>query len=119
MDQSITAAARETMRQAILEAGGNEVFFLGRTDRERLVVEAEVLARGSVDAVPAILQLCRYGDVVIHNHPSGDPTPSPEDFDLTERLRSAAELVGVLARDHVIVSAGGYYSFVAAGRWRR
>jgi DNA repair protein RadC len=39
--------------------------------------------------------------------------------DLTERLRGAAELVGVLTRDHVIVAAGGYYSFVEAGRWRR
>jgi len=37
----------------------------------------------------------------------------------SERLRAAAELVGVLARDHVIVATGGYYSFVAAGRWRR
>jgi len=37
---------------------------------------------------------------------SGDPAPSPEDADLTERL-------------HVIVAAGGYYSFVEAGRWRR
>ena len=34
-------------------------------------------------------------------------------------LRAAAELVGVLARDHVIVAAGGYFSFVEAGRWRR
>jgi DNA repair protein RadC len=39
--------------------------------------------------------------------------------DLTERLRAAAELVGVLALDHVIVAASGYYSFVEAGRWRR
>ena len=57
--------------------------------------------------------------VVVHNHPSGDPTPSPDDFDLTERLRAAAELVGVLARDHVIVATAGYYSFAEAGRWRR
>jgi DNA repair protein RadC len=60
-----------------------------------------------------------HGVVFVHNHPSGDPAPSAEDHDLTERLRSAAELVGVLARDHVIVAAGGYYSFVEAGRWRR
>ena len=52
-------------------------------------------------------------------HISGDPSPSADDVDLTERLRAAADLVGVLARDHVIVAAGGYYSFVEAGRWRR
>ncbi len=50
---------------------------------------------------------------------SGDPSPSIDDVDLTERLRAAAELVGVLSRDHVIVAAGGYFSFVEAGRWRR
>jgi DNA repair protein RadC len=50
---------------------------------------------------------------------SGDPSPSADDFDLTDRLRAAAGLVGVLARDHVIVAATGYYSFVEAGRWRR
>ena len=57
--------------------------------------------------------------VFCHNHPSGDPSPSADDLDLTERLRAAADLVGVLTRDHVIVAAGGYYSFVEAGRWRR
>lgn len=50
---------------------------------------------------------------------SSDPAPSPDDADLTERLRAGAELVGVMARGHVIVAAGGYYSFVEAGRWRR
>jgi len=50
---------------------------------------------------------------------SSDPTPSADDVDLTDRLRAAAELVGILARDHVIVAASGYYSFVEAGRWRR
>jgi DNA repair protein RadC len=38
--------------------------------------------------------------------------------DLTERLRAAAELCGILARDHVILAAGSYFSFVQAGRWR-
>jgi DNA repair protein RadC len=60
-----------------------------------------------------------HGVVFVHNHPSSDPAPSPEDADLTERLRAGAELVGVMARDHVIVAAAGYYSFVEAGRWRR
>ncbi len=60
-----------------------------------------------------------HGVIFVHNHPSGDPSPSAEDFDLTERLRTACELVGVAARDHVIVGSEGYYSFVAAGRWRR
>jgi DNA repair protein RadC len=71
------------------------------------------------DALRPAVREGAHGVVFCHNHPSGDPSPSPDDVDLTERLRAAAELVGVLARDHVIVAAGGYYSFVEAGRWRR
>ncbi|HZZ83896.1 MAG TPA: DNA repair protein RadC [Anaeromyxobacteraceae bacterium] len=71
------------------------------------------------DALRPAVREGAHGVVFAHNHPSGDPAPSAEDGDLTERLRAAAELVGVLARDHVIVAAGGYYSFVEAGRWRR
>ncbi len=71
------------------------------------------------DALRPAVREGAHGVVFVHNHPSGDPTPSPDDVDLTDRLRAAAEVVGVLARDHVIVAAGGYYSFVEAGRWKR
>jgi DNA repair protein RadC len=71
------------------------------------------------DALRPAVREGAHGIVFCHNHPSGDPSPSPDDVDLTERLRAAAELVGVLARDHVIVAAGAYFSFVEAGRWRR
>jgi DNA repair protein RadC len=60
-----------------------------------------------------------HGIVFVHNHPSGDPSSSEDDVSLTERLRAASDLVGVMARDHLIVASGGYYSFVEAGRWRR
>ncbi len=94
--------------------------------RGRLLRAAQV-AEGSLsqcpvsprDALRPAVREGAHGIVFVHNHPSGDPSPSPDDADLTERLRAAAELVGVLARDHVIVAAGGYYSFVEAGRWRR
>lgn len=74
------------MRTAIAEAGGNEVFFLGRTDEAKLVVEAEPLARGNRDAVAAILVVASFGDVVIHNHPSGVLTPSPADLEIASVL---------------------------------
>jgi ATP-dependent DNA helicase DinG len=71
---------------AIAESAGNEVFFLGRTDENRLVVEAEPLARGNRDAVAAILIAASFGDVVIHNHPSGNLTPSAADLDVASIL---------------------------------
>jgi ATP-dependent DNA helicase DinG len=86
MDKSFSADVRRLMRAAIGEAGGNEVFFLGHTDSNLQVTEVEVLARGSAEAVPAILQGCAYGDVVIHNHPSGHLHPSGADIEIASRL---------------------------------
>jgi len=54
--------------------------------------------------------------ILVHNHPSGDPTPSPEDVALTARLRAAGELIGVRVVDHVVVGNGRYASFVDNGQ---
>jgi DNA repair protein RadC len=94
--------------------------------RGRLIKTVKV-AEGSLtqcpvsprDALREPVRIGAHGLVFVHNHPSGDPTASAEDGDLTDRLRAAAELVGIVARDHVIVATGGYFSFVEAGRWRR
>ena len=85
--------AQAELRQAIVEAGGNEVFCLGRTDADRIVAEVEILARGHAGAVPAILQYCRPGDVIIHNHPSGDLTPSDADLEIASRVGIAVNTV--------------------------
>ena len=53
--------------------------------------------------------------VLVHNHPSGDPSPSAEDRNVTERLRSAGLLLGIRVLDHVIVADSGYFSFREAG----
>lgn len=53
--------------------------------------------------------------VAVHNHPSGDPEPSPEDVSLTERLRGASELLGVELLDHVVVARGGFVSLRERG----
>ncbi len=88
MDQIIHPQAVEQMRQAIRAADGNEVFFLGHTDSALCLIEAEVLARGNAEAVPAVLQACRFGDVVIHNHPAGGLQPSAADVEIASRLGS-------------------------------
>jgi DNA repair protein RadC len=49
--------------------------------------------------------------LLVHNHPSGDPSPSPEDRAVTRRLEAAGELIGIRVLDHVIVAEDGYYSF--------
>lgn len=55
--------------------------------------------------------------IVAHNHPSGDPTPSRADVELTIRLREVGEFVGIPVLDHVIVCAAGYVS-MAERNWR-
>ena len=53
--------------------------------------------------------------LLVHHHPSGDPSPSPEDRSVTERLTAAGHLLGIAVVDHVIVAEGGFFSFQQAG----
>jgi DNA repair protein RadC len=53
--------------------------------------------------------------IFVHNHPSGDPTPSREDILITEKLASAGEMLGIKMLDHIIVADGGYTSMLERG----
>lgn len=53
--------------------------------------------------------------ILIHQHPTGDPTPSSEDIAITRRLKEAGELMGLKVLDHIIVGEGEYLSFVERG----
>jgi len=78
--------AIEKIRAEIAACRGNEVFFLGKTDASRQVVAVEPLARGNRDAVAAIMVTASFGDIVIHNHPSGELTPSQADLEIAATL---------------------------------
>ena len=54
---------------------------------------------------------------VAHNHPSGDPTPSKEDIEITRRLREAADMFGIRMLDHIVIGRERYVSFVDDGYW--
>lgn len=56
--------------------------------------------------------------LLVHNHPSGDPAPSPEDREATRRLRAAGGIVGIEVLDHVIIGDGSFYSFREEADWR-
>lgn len=86
MDRYFSANAITQIRNAILDTGGNEVFFVGHTNGSGLVIEVEPLARGNRDAVAAIVIATRCGDVVIHNHPDGPLTPSNPDLEIASIL---------------------------------
>lgn len=86
IEDRFTSETLTTLRAAILDAGGNEVYCLGTLDGEGRVDSVRVLARGNREAVPAILHIPRPGEVVIHNHPSGQLRPSEADLQIASRL---------------------------------
>jgi DNA repair protein RadC len=69
------------------------------------------------DALAPALREGAAAVIFAHNHPSGDPTPSAEDRDLTRRLIAASELLGVRAVDHLVVASSGYTSLREMGGW--
>lgn len=52
--------------------------------------------------------------ILMHNHPTGDPTPSPEDIEITKRLKEAGDILGIRILDHIIIGST-YYSFTERG----
>jgi len=76
----------EKIRAEIRRAKDNEVFFVGYTEEDLLVHDVEAAARGHKTAAPAVLEKAREADVVIHNHPSGDLTPSEADLSIAGHL---------------------------------
>ena len=104
-----TPDAAETLRRAIREAGGVEVFAIGDVE-SGTVVGTTISCRGTEQAVPALFERPRAGQVVIHNHPSGDPDPSAEDLRVTHRLYRCGQWLGIPVLDHVICGRGDWCS---------
>ena len=96
------------------------VFYL---DRKNTLIADEEQARGTVDHVPVYpreivkraLELNASALILVHNHPSGDPTPSRSDIDMTFQIRDAAELLGIVLHDHLIVGKARELSFRSEG----
>ncbi len=86
VSHTFSAEAAAACAAEIREARGVEVFFIGRRDETGLVTEVESHAYGTDSAVPAITSQAQPGDVIIHNHPGGDLTPSEADISIASRL---------------------------------
>ena len=109
--------------RATLGSLDREVFLaVGLDVRCRRVCEAEVAA-GSLsscaveprDVFLSMLRAAAHSVLLVHNHPSGDPTPSPQDRRLTSRLAMAGQILGIPVVDHVIVGRDGYHSLSEEG----
>ncbi|GAB6053538.1 DNA repair protein RadC [Magnetospira thiophila] len=96
------------------------IVFLNRTNE---VIADEEQQRGTVDHTPVYprevvkraLDLGATAIILVHNHPSGDPTPSRGDIEMTKDIKEAARLLGIVLHDHVIISRKGHSSFKQMG----
>jgi DNA repair protein RadC len=95
-----------------------EVFLVVGLNNKNEVLTEQVVAMGTVDECrvaprevfrPMILEAVARA-LLIHNHPSGDPSPSPEDISLTRRISEVGNLLGVPVLDHLIIGANRYAS---------
>jgi DNA repair protein RadC len=92
-------------------------------DRKNVLIADEEQARGTVDHVPVYprevvkraLELNASALILVHNHPSGDPTPSDADIAMTEKIRHAASVMGISLHDHLIIGKSRELSFRTMG----
>jgi DNA repair protein RadC len=104
---------------AVLSRERIEQFRILFLDNKNRLLADEAQARGTVDHTPVYprevvkraLELHATALILVHNHPSGDPTPSREDIEMTKEVKKAAATLGVVVHDHVIIGNGRWTSF--------
>ncbi len=92
-------------------------------DHKNNLIADEVQQRGTTNHTPVYprevvkraLELSAHGIVLVHNHPSGDPSPSRDDIHLTKEIATAASALGLVLLDHLIISQGRIVSFKTLG----
>jgi DNA repair protein RadC len=95
-----------------------ELFFVIGVDVRNGLLDVVEVARGSIAHVEVhprevfrpLVRMAAAGGVLVHNHPSGDPTPSREDCALTDRMRDVGRLIGIPIIDHVVIGDRSYRS---------
>ncbi|MNQ46421.1 hypothetical protein D3C85_602350 [compost metagenome] len=109
--------------RAALAHAPREQFRALYLDKRNILIREEMRMDGTVDHAPVYprevvrraLELSASAMILVHNHPSGDPTPSRADIDMTRKIIDAARVFDIEVHDHVIVGREGTKSFRALG----
>jgi len=107
---SLRDSAQEEFRVLLLNAQHavlREILVTRGTLDASIVHPREVFKAAVIENAAAI--------ILVHNHPSGDPFPSPEDRSITRQLAEAGRMMGIPVLDHIVIGDGRYVSFVEAG----
>jgi DNA repair protein RadC len=108
---------------AAMARAQNEEFRVLFLDRKNVLIADEVQNRGTVDHTPVYpreiikraLELGASSIILVHNHPSGDPTPSKADIAMTREVAAAAKALGITVHDHLVIGRAGHASFKSLG----
>jgi DNA repair protein RadC len=108
---------------AAMAHGRIEEFRLLFLDRKNALIADEVQQKGTIDHTPVYprevvkraLELGASAIIMVHNHPSGDPTPSKADIEMTREVAKAARLLGIEVHDHLIIGQGKQTSLRGLG----
>ena len=109
--------------QTVMAHRETEQFRILFLDRKNVLIADEEQAKGTVDHVPVYprevvrraLELNASAIILVHNHPSGDPTPSEADISMTIQVQDAAQVLGITVHDHLIIGKSRELSFKAQG----
>jgi len=110
-----------------LEHCDREEFWIAALDGKNRLIGTHQVSVGTLNAslvhprevLKPLILASAAACILVHAHPSGDPTPSTEDRAITARLIEVCDLLGVQILDHVIIGTGRYHSFADAGELRR
>jgi DNA repair protein RadC len=133
--QRITAAA--IIRRPVMDAWTKVIDYLRANmafaekeqlriiflDKRNHLIADEIMQQGTVDHCPVYprevckraLELSATAVLLVHNHPSGDPTPSQADISMTKEIGDAAKIFGIALHDHIVIGREGHASLKAMG----
>jgi DNA repair protein RadC len=122
-DRRYTSPEQISKLFSFLLAEAKEYFFCLHLDGKNRIACLDCVSVGSLnqcivhprEVFKTALLSSAAGIILVHNHPTGDPSPSSEDIAITRRLKEAGELLGIRVLDHVIVGSEGTCSFVERG----
>lgn len=108
---------------AAMARAAHEEFRVLFLDRKNILIADEVQTKGTIDHTPVYpreivkraLELGASAVILVHNHPSGDPTPSRQDIEMTREITAAAKGLKIAVHDHLVVGRSGHASFKTLG----
>ncbi len=122
--KKVTAAADIVPAIRYLAENTQEVFAVADLDGAHKVIEIREVTKGLINRTLVHPREIYRGAIVsnaasiilVHNHPSGNMEPSQEDIEITRRIKQAGGIIGIEVLDHIIITKGGFYSFLEEDR---